>query len=108
MSLRVQADSDPSSFWDFAIKALSLLIFAGVVACFAIPFRTRLAEYRALDQDARDREAEKGRMERELERRTMELALLERDPGFIEVKARDHLDMRREGEVIFRFEDLVK
>lgn len=108
MSLRVQADSDPSTFWNFAIKGLSLLIFAGVVACFAIPFRTRLAEYKALDQDAKNLEAEQSQMERELEKRTAELALLERDPGFIEVKARDHLDMRRPGEVIFRFEDVTR
>ena len=108
MPLRAQADSDPSNFWDFAIKALSLLIFAGVVACFAIPFRTRLAEYRRVDQDARGREAEKALLERELERRTLALALLERDHGFIEVKARDHLDMRRAGEVIFRFEDSAR
>ena len=30
--------------------------------------------------------------------------MLERDPGFIEIKARDTLDMCQPGEVVFRFD----
>ena len=31
--------------------------------------------------------------------------MLDKDAQFIELKARDHLDLYREGEVIFRFEE---
>jgi cell division protein DivIC len=105
MALQIQPDSPASPFWNFAIKGLALLIFAGLVACFAIPFRTRLADYRELDSAARLLEEKETELKRTLERRTAELALLERDPGFVEIKARDHLDMCRPDEVIFRFED---
>jgi cell division protein FtsB len=30
--------------------------------------------------------------------------MLKTDPQFLELKARDHLDLAKEGEVIFRFE----
>ena len=49
-------------------------------------------------------DAEKTALQRDIERREAELLMLERDPGFIEVKARDTLDMCQAGEVVFRFD----
>jgi cell division protein FtsB len=39
-----------------------------------------------------------------LARQTREVALLKTDPAFLELKARDRLDLMKEGETIFRLE----
>jgi cell division protein FtsB len=105
MALQVQSGSDASTAWSYAIRALIMLIFAGLVACISIPFRSRLADYRALDSEARGYEDQRLALQRSYEHRSAELALLERDAAFIEIKARDHLDLCRPDEVIFQFQD---
>jgi cell division protein FtsB len=39
-----------------------------------------------------------------LARQTREVHLLKNDPTFLEIKARDRLDLMKEGETIFRLE----
>ena len=87
------------------IKGGAILAFGLLVACFAIPLRPRLAEYRALDEKGKALEAEKAALQREIERREAELQMLERDPSFVAVKARDTLNLCKPGEVVFRFLD---
>ena len=41
-----------------------------------------------------------------LARQTREVNLLKTDPAFLEIKARDRLDLMKEGETIFRLEQL--
>jgi cell division protein DivIC len=95
----------PSHFWEFVIKAGAFLAFALLVACFAIPLRPRLAEYRELDEKGKALETEKAALQREIERQEAELQMLERDPGFVAIKARDTLNLCKPGEVVFRFLD---
>jgi cell division protein FtsB len=105
MPTRTQTTDAHSHFWEFVIKAGAFLAFALLVACFAIPLRPRLAEYRELDEKGRALEAEKAALQRDIERREAELQMLERDPHFVAVKARDTLNMCKPGEVVFRFLD---
>jgi cell division protein FtsB len=105
MPARTPTPETTSHFWEFVIKAGAFLAFALLVACFAIPLRPRLAEYHALDEKGRALEAEKAALQREIERREAELQMLDRDPNFVAVKARDTLNMCRPGEVVFRFLD---
>lgn len=102
---RTKSAESPSPFWEVVIKFCALIAFVLLVTCFAIPFRPRLAEYRALDDMGRALESERSTLQHEIERRELELQMLERDPQFIEMKARDTLDMCQPGEVVFRFED---
>jgi cell division protein FtsB len=87
------------------IKGGAFLSFALLVACFAIPLRPRLAEYRDLDAKGKALEAEKAVLQREIERQEAELQMLERDPNFVALKARDTLNLCKPGEVVFRFLD---
>lgn len=87
------------------IKLGAVFAFGLLVACLAIPLRPKLAEYRALDEQGKVLEQQKAALLRDIQRGEAELQMLDRDPLFVEMKARDTLDMCQPGEVIFRFED---
>ena len=95
----------PSTGWELVIKIGALAAFAILIACLAVPLVPRIADYKALDERGKALEAERDALQAELARKEAELQLLDRDPLFVELKARDHLDMCQPGEVIFRFED---
>jgi cell division protein FtsB len=105
MPLRTLPSESPSHFWEIVIKVCVVTAFVILVTGLVIPLRPRLAEYQALNEKGRVLEAERAALQREIERRESELQMLERDPLFVEVKARDTLDMCQPGEVVFRFED---
>ncbi|HWB05449.1 MAG TPA: septum formation initiator family protein [Verrucomicrobiales bacterium] len=105
MPTRNAAVDAPSHFWEIVIKGGALLAFALLVACLAIPLRPKFAEYRELDEKGKVLEAEKAALQRDIERREAELQMLERDPNFVGVKARDTLNLCKPGEVVFRFLD---
>ncbi len=94
-----------SQFWEIVSKAGAFLAFAFLVACFALPLRPRFAEYRELDEKGKALEAEKAELQREIDQKNAELQMLDRNPEFIAIKARDTLNLCRPGEVIFRFLD---
>jgi cell division protein FtsB len=98
-------DSSAASGWEVVIKCGALAAFGIFIACLAVPLVPRIADYRALDERGRLLEAERAALQADYDRRERELQLLERDPLFVELKARDHLDMCQPGEVVFRFED---
>jgi len=87
------------------IKVSAVTAFVILVACLVIPLGPRMAEYQALNDKGQVLDAERAALQREIERRESELQMLERDPLFVEVKARDTLDMCQPDEVVFRFED---
>jgi cell division protein FtsB len=95
----------PATGWELVIKIGALVAFAIFIACLAVPLVPRIADYRALDESGRVLEAERAALQAELDRKEAELKLLDHDPLFVELKARDHLDMCQEGEVVFRFEE---
>jgi cell division protein FtsB len=106
MALRIQHTSEPpSQGWDLVIKLSAIAAFALLAVCLVIPLKPRLAEYRQLAETGQALEAERAALQRDLERREAELQMLERDPQFVEIKARDTLDMCQPGEVVFRFDD---
>ena len=104
MPPRTQPPPNPHNIWDFVIKGGSVAAFTVLAACLIIPLRPRFADYGELADKGRALDAEKTALQRDIERREAELLMLERDPGFIEVKARDTLDMCQAGEVVFRFD----
>src|SRR5262245_53825162 len=98
-------DPPPATGWALVIKIGALAAFAIFIACLAVPLVPRIADYRALDERGRGLEAERAALQAEIDRKEAELQLMDRNPLFVELKARDHLDMCQPGEVIFRFED---
>ena len=105
MAHRTQTSASPSQLWDLIIKIGFLVAFCILVACLAIPLRPRFADYRELTEVGHALEIERAGLQREIERREAELQMLERDPLYVEIKARDVLDMCQPGEVVFRFEN---
>jgi cell division protein FtsB len=96
---------EPSTLWAFvsrfALVGTLLLAFGGLIVAF-------LPRLRAHDQ-ANQKEAELKAKIAELEhkRDAMQdtLLLLHHDRNYIELKARDLLDLKEDGEVIFRFSE---
>lgn len=95
----------PATGWELVIKVGALAAFAIFIACLAVPLVPRMADYRALDERGRALEEQRDGLQAEIDRAEAELQLLDRNPLFVELKARDHLDLCQPGEVIFRFED---
>lgn len=90
--------------WHFLNRLLLLLIiFAGItlIICAFIPplrlQREQLAKQEALKKQIEDQRAL-------LNRRKRAVDLLKNDPSYVEVLARDRLDLMKEGETIFRLD----
>lgn len=104
MPPRSRTEAAPASTgWELVIKCSALAAFGIFIACLAVPLVPRIADYRALDERGRVLEAERASLQHDLDLRERDLQLLERDPLFVELKARDHLDLCQPGEVVFRF-----
>lgn len=90
------------SVWDFLNRLLFVVAAFVVIALMVTAFLPKLKTQH--DNEARleqlKSEIEKGRML--LAHRTREVDLLQHDPGYVEMVARDRLDMMKEGETIYR------
>lgn len=104
MPLRTQSSETPATLWEVVIKLGAVAAFMILAACLIIPLRRPLADYRELTETGHALDADRAALQRDIGRREAELVMLERDPHFIEIKARDTLDMCQPGEVVFRFD----
>lgn len=95
---------EPLTIWSIVSRIAGGMIVVLVVCSIAVPFFPRLKAYQELNEEGRIAEANRDRLKRIREDRQAELRMIETDPQYIELKAREHLDLHREGEVIFRFE----
>ena len=69
-----------------------------------MPFFPRFRDYRALNEEGRQVAARRDKYRAILDEKEAGLRMIENDPQYLELKARDHLDLHKAGEVIFRFE----
>ena len=102
-SLDKRRRKDPS-FWKAINRVLLVFVALGVAVIVIFWFYPELARRnemsRKLDQDKQALTAEQ-HLSKQRER---EVFLLQNDRGYIETIARDKLDMMKEGETIFRFD----
>lgn len=96
---------EPETIWPVVSRFAGALIVLVGLASLAVPFFPKLEEFRKLNEEGRHIEELRDRLKLELEEKRLELEMTRSDPQFIEIQARDHLDLYREGEVVFRFED---
>jgi cell division protein FtsB len=75
-----------------------------MIAIISVPFFPRFADYRKLNEEGREVAARRDKLKAQLEEKEAELRMIETDPQFLELKARDLLNYAKEGEVVFRFE----
>ncbi len=107
MPLRTQTLENPGTLWEVVIKLGAVAAFTVLSACLIIPLRRPLADYRELTEKGHALEVDRAALKRDIARREAELVMLERDPHFIEIKARDTLDMCRPREFVFRFDGVA-
>ena len=95
---------EPQTLWSTVSRfagAGCLLLLIGIIS---VPFFPRFRDYRALNEEGRVVAVRRDKYRALLEEKEAELRMIENDPQFLELKARDHLDLHKEGEVVFRFE----
>lgn len=83
------------------LRALLLVALVLVIVSLFIPQRRRLAASRA-EIEALQTQVDKQRGI--LARQTREAALLKTDPSYLEIFARDRLDLMKDGETVFRID----
>lgn len=92
------------TIWDTLNRFMGVLIALSVVILIACAFVPELNRRR---EQAGRVEQLKGEIEKQkllLSQRTREADLLQNDPSYVELLARDRLDMMKPGETIFRIE----
>lgn len=90
--------------WHFLNRLLFILIVFAVITliicAFMSPLRQQREQVERLDDLKKQIEAQKAI----LDRRKREVDLLKNDPSYVEVLARDRLDLMKDGETIFRMD----
>jgi cell division protein FtsB len=91
--------------WHFLNRLMVMLIaLAGItlVICAFVPeLKKQRGQTARLEQLKADIEKQKTL----LSQRTREVDLLKNDPGYVEILARDRLDLMKEGETIYRLDE---
>ncbi len=90
--------------WNKANRLVGGLILAGLVTVLASAFVPEIARLRQLD---RELDQERTTLAAENERRSKqarEVQLLETDPEYVEIVARDKIGVMKEGETIIRLD----
>jgi cell division protein FtsB len=90
--------------WHFLNRVLGALIVFAVIALIICAF---MPELRKQKEQAARMEVLRAEIEKQkaaLNQRTREVDLLKNDPGYVEVLARERLDLMKEGETIFRLD----
>ena len=95
---------EPQTIWSTVSRFAGLGCVLMLIGIISVPFFPRFRDYRALNEEGREVAARRDKLKAELDEKEAELRMIETDPQFLELKARDHLDLSKEGEVIFRFE----
>ena len=95
---------EPQTIWSTVSRFAGLGCLLLLIAIISVPFFPRFRDYRALNEEGRIVAARRDKYRAQLEEKEAELNMINKDPQFLELKARDHLDLYKEGEVIFRFE----
>ena len=85
-------------------RALRVLVVLAALAISGLFFVPEIQRHREERAEIRRLESEIQLQELVLAERTRELQLLRTDPAYVEVLARDKLDLMKEGETIFRID----
>ncbi len=95
---------EPQTIWSVVSRFAGLGCLLLMIGIISVPFFPRFRDYRALNEEGRQVAARRDKYRAILEAREAELRSIQTDPQYLEIKARDHLDLYKDGEVIFRFE----
>lgn len=99
---------EPQTGWSTVSRFAGLGCLLLMICISSVPFFPKFKDYQALNEEGRKVAARRDKLKAELDAKTAELEMIDKDPQFIEIKARDHLDLHKDGEAVFRFEDPKK
>lgn len=83
------------------LRALLAVAIVLVIVSLFVPQQRRLTESRG---EIETLQAQVNQQRSFLARQTREVSLLKTDPGYLEIFARDRLDLMKEGETVFRID----
>ena len=98
---RLEAQTRVICTFNRIVFGVMALVLSLAVVASALPQRRRLSE---LEERLKHTLQEESEVVAEHEYRETEYRALKDDPAFLELKAMDRLNLRREGEKIFRFQ----
>lgn len=96
---------EPQTIWSTVSRFAGLGCLLLMICIISVPFFPRFRDYRLLNEEGREVAARRDKLKSQLDDKEAQLNLIEKDPQYLELKARDHLDLCKEGEYIFRFEE---
>jgi cell division protein FtsB len=91
-----------SEFLRNAVRVMWSLIAAVVLLLAGFTFYPEWTRLSDMKKDLADQKAKLEELKKTTEGRELEVQLLQNDPHYLEMIARDRLDMMKEGETIFR------
>lgn len=94
----------PVSLWHRLNRLLGVAIVVAVVAGIIAAFLPQLERQRAARKEEERLQLQVKQRRERVARQTRELAWLKNDPSYVEIIARDRLDLMKEGETIYRLE----
>ena len=99
-----QTTTPSGGIWHSFNRLLIVLIVVGIAGIAAVRFNPELAKRRAQLAILDQLKVEVETARQEFQRNTREEKMLQHDPEYVSVIARDRLDLMREGETIYRLE----
>ena len=96
---------EPTGFFVKLTKVNLCLLLTLVVPFCILSFRPPVAEENAEKEALAKSEKDLSKLLAEKSHLRRKLDLIQRDPEYLEVMARDKLQMQKDGELVFRFED---
>lgn len=94
---------EPHTPWSTVSRFAGLGCLLLMICIISVPFFPRFRDYQALTEEGKAVQAQLDLVKSGLETRKLELRMLESDPSYQQLKARDYLNLRKDGETIFRF-----
>lgn len=94
----------PVTLWQRLNRLIGVLIVLAVVAGIIGAFLPQLQRQRDADAEERRLELQVEQGRKRVARQTRELGWLKNDPTYVEIIARERLDVMKEGETIYRLE----
>ena len=99
-----QTTTPNGGIWHSLNRLLTVLIVVGVAGIVAVHFNPELAKRRAQQAILDQLKVEVEAARQEFQRNTREEKMLQLDPEYTGLIARDRLDLMKEGEMIYRFD----
>lgn len=97
-------DRPQPGVWHSLNRLLILLIVLVGILLIAFPFVTELKSQQEQAARVEQLKAEVQKQKDLLTQRTREVELLKNDPAYLEMMARDRLDVMKDGETVYRLE----